>query len=119
MLRWPNRTFLAPSDEAFAKTAHVNDAFQMALNVINVNDSSIAALFSYHTLPRVYKTAEFADGPDLVATTLVDLAYTALSGGQVFVADAASGQSTIITSGMLTKSAIVAPVSCPKLPFIE
>jgi len=112
LLRWPNSTFLAPSNEAFAQATHItNDAFQMMdLNVKDINSSNIPAIFSYHTVGHVIKSSDFWHGPHLVPTTMVDPTYTALPGGQVFVGDGVQGQQPVLTSGLQAVSNIVFPV---------
>lgn len=121
VLEWPNRTFLAPSNEAIAKTAHTNSPFHMglSLNVIDANEPGIAALFSYHTLPHIYKSVGFLAGPHIIATTLDDAAYTALPGGQVVVGNGMSGQQPTLVSGLQSVSTIVVPVSWVGITLVE
>ena len=117
ILRWPSGTFLAPSDEAFAKATHINDVFQESLNLANLNFTDIPALFSYHTVDYVIKSSDFLNGPHIVPTTLVDPTYTALSGGQVFMGNAVEGQRPVLTSGVESTSKIVVSVRlAPTLP---
>jgi hypothetical protein len=111
VLRWPNRTFLAPNDEAFAKAAPLQNAFAPSFNIIDVKDTSIGALFEYHTLVPFIRSTDILNGPPIIPTTLVDPTYTALSRGQVVVASGIRGQQPIVTSGLQSISTIVVPVS--------
>jgi hypothetical protein len=111
VLRWPNGTFLALNDEAFIKSAPQNDVFGIPLNIVDVSDTSIAALFNYHTLVPYVKSVDFSGGPRIISTALVDPAYSALSGGQVVVGNGMRGQHPIFTSGLQSVSTIVVPVS--------
>lgn len=69
----------------FAKNVPRNEAFAMPLNIIDANDTSIATLFKYHTLAPFVRAADFWNGPHNIQTTLVEAAFTNLSGGQVVV----------------------------------
>jgi hypothetical protein len=117
VLRWPNRAFLAPDDEAFVKETPENYMFGPPLNIIDVDDTTTAALFKYHTLVPYVKSIEFSGGPHIISTALVDPAYTALSGGQVVVGNGAGGQHPIFTSGLQSASTVVVPVSCVSTPL--
>jgi hypothetical protein len=95
----------------FAKNAPGNEAFTIPLNIIDANDTSIATLFKCHTLAPFVRAADFWNGPHIIQTTLVDAAFTNLSGGQVVVGNGMQGQQTSVTPGLQSISTIVVPVS--------
>lgn len=119
VLEGRSRTFLAPSDEAFANNAPQDDALGISLNIIDVEDTSIVALFKYHTLPTVLRSADFANGPHIVPTILLDPAYTRLSSGQVVVGTGIPGHQPSLTSGLQRVSNIVVPVSNAETPWLD
>lgn len=65
VLEWPHGTFLAPSNGALAEMRVKQDAFGIPLNIIDVNDTSIAALFKYHMLAPllIFGTVRYSHYP--------------------------------------------------------
>lgn len=100
-----NITVLAPSDQAFAKFLNSS-----AGSVVKANDTAaIQAILSYHILNGSYQASMFTSNAMFVPTSLNNMAYTNVTGGQRVEA-VMVGRNVSIFSGLLQNSTVTQAV---------
>lgn len=101
-----NITVLAPSDQAFAKFLNSS-----AGSAVKANDTAaIQAILSYHVLNGSYQASMFTSNATFVPTSLSNMAYTNVTGGQRVEA-VMVGKNVSIFSGLLQNSTVTQAVS--------
>lgn len=103
-----NITLLAPSNAAlqsFLSTAGTSAA---------ATPGFITALLQYHVLNGTYHALNFTSRPQFLPTMLNNATFVNVTGGQRVEA-MRNGTNVTITSGFVSKSSVVTPVSFPSL----
>lgn len=109
-----NITVLAPSDQAFAKFLNSS-----AGSAVKANDTAaIQAILSYHILNGSYQASMFTSNATFVPTSLSNMAYTNVTGGQRVEA-VMVGKNVSIFSGLLQNSTVTQAVSALQCQYYQ